>query len=411
MNRRDLDSGGDAGPDPGPDLHLQQALRHAPDRDAVPPRALDQAVLAAARAAVAAPRASPPGRARVHSALRQLFDWSGRPALAGALGSLLLAGVIGLMWRDGPPPEALPGRGDPPLPGSAAPASPAPAAVADPVPAPSPGAAPAAGLPTAVAPPRVPAAAPTPALAKESGRATAAAAAPSPPPSPSPQPSPAAAPVVSAVPEAAVDRAEVAAPAAAPAATRSAAVPDAGTLPSTPAARAAPAPALAPAPAAAPAVAKAMEPAGPEAPAGELRARQADVAAAAGSLRRDAEHARPATQRLAAPARAPSPAPAAAPPPTGTASSMAAAFDPLSPLLAGLGGSDEPRLRQLRELVQAAQAARQGPWRPGPRIPAGRGTPIVDGQGRELGRLLWEGRLLRWQGADGVAWEASSLPL
>lgn len=81
---------------PPPDAHLRAALLHAPDRDLQPPPLLSARILAEARRAVA----PPPWPQR-------LWAWLARPVPAGAFSSLLLAGFIGLMWREGPPPEAI----------------------------------------------------------------------------------------------------------------------------------------------------------------------------------------------------------------------------------------------------------------------------------------------------------------
>ena len=90
------------------DDHLRAALRHAPDRETAAPAQVSARILREARAAATPPRAG---------WLRQAWDrvvaWWSRPALAGAFGTVLLAGVIGLLWRDGPPPPpAPPGRPD-----------------------------------------------------------------------------------------------------------------------------------------------------------------------------------------------------------------------------------------------------------------------------------------------------------
>jgi hypothetical protein len=79
---------------PPPDAHLRAALQSAPDRDLQPPPALRARILAEARLAIA----PPPWPHR-------FWAWLARPVPAGALSSLLLAGFIGLMWRDGPPPQ------------------------------------------------------------------------------------------------------------------------------------------------------------------------------------------------------------------------------------------------------------------------------------------------------------------
>lgn len=83
------------------DSRLAAALRHAPDHDAVPPAALDQTILAQARAAT-----KPPSWWRGF--------WSGidgllQPAPAAAFVTLVLGTVIGVMWHGEPPAEAIPG--------------------------------------------------------------------------------------------------------------------------------------------------------------------------------------------------------------------------------------------------------------------------------------------------------------
>lgn len=88
------------------DEHLRAALRHAPDRDASAPEELSARILREARAAATPPRAGGPRRAWA-----RVDAWWSRPALAGAFGTVLLAGVIGLLWRDGPPPPPAPPGG------------------------------------------------------------------------------------------------------------------------------------------------------------------------------------------------------------------------------------------------------------------------------------------------------------
>ncbi|MEN9629355.1 MAG: hypothetical protein RJA10_2582, partial [Pseudomonadota bacterium] len=89
-------------PDDEPrDARLLAALRHAPDRDAAPPAWLSAQILAQARQAVARP--DPPAAPGL---VERWLGWWSRPVMAGAFGSLLIAGFVGLMWRDGPPPEA-----------------------------------------------------------------------------------------------------------------------------------------------------------------------------------------------------------------------------------------------------------------------------------------------------------------
>ena len=120
------------------DEHLRAALRHAPDRDAAAPAALSERILAEARAAVATAPARAPARASTRASARAATPpprpgfverwragWS-RPLAAGAFASLLIAGFVGLMWREGPPPEAFPG-GDTTAPAAAPAPMPAPA--------------------------------------------------------------------------------------------------------------------------------------------------------------------------------------------------------------------------------------------------------------------------------------------
>ncbi len=109
--------------DAAPDAFLRAALRHAPDRDLRPPAALSAAILDAARRSVA----PPPMWRRALQGLIDAFEATRRPAVAGALASLMLGTVVVLMWREGPPPEALP-RVDAPAPASVATAPAVPAA-------------------------------------------------------------------------------------------------------------------------------------------------------------------------------------------------------------------------------------------------------------------------------------------
>ncbi len=93
-----------ARPDETPlDPLLSAALRHAPDRDAQPAPELDARILREAHAALN-PRTTGPARPAQGLWLR-LLDRLTLPSLAGALGTVVMATVIGLMWRDGPPPE------------------------------------------------------------------------------------------------------------------------------------------------------------------------------------------------------------------------------------------------------------------------------------------------------------------
>jgi hypothetical protein len=89
--------------DDGRDPHLLAALRHAPDRNAVPPADLSAQILAAAQAATrrSAPAAPPP------RTLRQRVDaWLGGPRApwAAVFGTLTLGVMVGLMWSTLAPP-------------------------------------------------------------------------------------------------------------------------------------------------------------------------------------------------------------------------------------------------------------------------------------------------------------------
>ncbi len=106
--------------DERPDPHLRAALRHAPDADLQAPAAIGERLRAAARAAVAADRPAPWWRAL----------WPTTPLRLGASGafaSVLLAGVIGLLWRGEPPPAVAPAPAAAP-PAAAPPATATPAA-------------------------------------------------------------------------------------------------------------------------------------------------------------------------------------------------------------------------------------------------------------------------------------------
>lgn len=78
------------------DAHLLAALRHAPDRDALPPRELSARILAAARAAVR-PAPAAPWWQRVGA-------WLVQPQVAASFGTLAVASIVGLMWSTREPP-------------------------------------------------------------------------------------------------------------------------------------------------------------------------------------------------------------------------------------------------------------------------------------------------------------------
>ena len=89
-----------------PDAFLRAALRHAPDHDTAPPPGLSRSILEAARRATQGRAVDAPPR-RWRAALAQrLRSLLHQPGATAALASLMLGTVNGLMWRDGPPPDA-----------------------------------------------------------------------------------------------------------------------------------------------------------------------------------------------------------------------------------------------------------------------------------------------------------------
>lgn len=180
-----------------PDEHLRTALRHAPDAHLQAPHDLGAQIIAAAHRASAEPA--------VHQAVgpapkRSLWaTWiGGRPlrlGTSGALASVVLAGVIGLMWQDAPPSAGVDervSRGISTAPASVPARVPAPAPAPVPVPAPLPlqaeRAQPQAPAPARTRPQAVPAytPAPLPMAAPAPVPTPAPAASPSPLPSPPP---------------------------------------------------------------------------------------------------------------------------------------------------------------------------------------------------------------------------------
>ncbi len=112
------------------DDHLRAALRHAPDRDARPPaelrrRILDAAQAAALSSAKTTARPATGSWARVRAWLASGIEGLRHPGATAAFASLMLATVIGVMWRDGPPPEIEPvhDRAAPAAPSTESPAS------------------------------------------------------------------------------------------------------------------------------------------------------------------------------------------------------------------------------------------------------------------------------------------------
>jgi hypothetical protein len=83
------------------DEHLRAALRHAPDADRQPPAHLRAQIVAAAHRALDEQPAAPPPPRR--------WWLPGPLGASGALASVLLAGVLGLIWQGSPPGPAADG--------------------------------------------------------------------------------------------------------------------------------------------------------------------------------------------------------------------------------------------------------------------------------------------------------------
>ena len=153
-----------------PDAHLRAALRHAPDADDAAPADISAQIIAAAHRS-AGERPAPSVRPSAAGGRWWLQPWGA----SGALATVLMAGVIGLMWRGETPGPAREEVG----PQQVAQA-PAPAPVPTPTPTPAPATADAQATP--------PAPAPTPQPAATKPRVLAAAPAIKPPAKPALQP-------------------------------------------------------------------------------------------------------------------------------------------------------------------------------------------------------------------------------
>ncbi len=91
-------------PDDDPrDAHLLAALRHAPDRDVVPPAQLTAAILGQARQAARRPNAR-----AWREGVRAALEWLWQPAPMAAFGTLAMATLIGVMWSTQEWPDATP---------------------------------------------------------------------------------------------------------------------------------------------------------------------------------------------------------------------------------------------------------------------------------------------------------------
>ena len=117
------------------DEHLRAALRHAPDAGVTAPDHISAQIIAAAHRS-AGERAAPFTRAPAARGRWWLQPWGA----SGAMATVLMAGVIGLIWRgEAPGPaqeEAVPQVAQAPV--SAPLSAPLPAPVFAPIPAPVP---------------------------------------------------------------------------------------------------------------------------------------------------------------------------------------------------------------------------------------------------------------------------------
>jgi hypothetical protein len=93
------------------DAWLREALRHAPDAAAAPPRDLSETILAQARAA-ARVGGAPARTARRRNPFLALWDWLARPPVAAGFASIMAATLVGVMWWGRPMDESLPPRSD-----------------------------------------------------------------------------------------------------------------------------------------------------------------------------------------------------------------------------------------------------------------------------------------------------------
>ena len=112
------------------DAWLREALRHAPDSDALPPSGVSEAILLKARAAAraAAPAARRAGSRTAHAnPLTAFWDWLARPPVAAGFASIMAATLVGLMWWDRPMDEGMPRP--PTMTSDRAPTAPSPAPV------------------------------------------------------------------------------------------------------------------------------------------------------------------------------------------------------------------------------------------------------------------------------------------
>ena len=120
-------------PDPERDAWLREALRHAPDAQTEPPRALSDAIRREAHAAAARGVGHNGGRS-AGGLFASIWAWLARPQAAAGFASVMVATLVGVLWWDRPmpapsePPAAAVGRADEPRPRASEPAAAVPRA-------------------------------------------------------------------------------------------------------------------------------------------------------------------------------------------------------------------------------------------------------------------------------------------
>ena len=110
------------------DAWLAEALRHAPDADALPPPAVSEAILREARAKARSGVAAQVAAKHDARWPRRLWHWLGQPGAAASLAGVMVAVLVGVMWRGQPLPEPMAPRDEAPAASVASRPPPAPAA-------------------------------------------------------------------------------------------------------------------------------------------------------------------------------------------------------------------------------------------------------------------------------------------
>lgn len=86
--------------------------------------------------------------------------------------------------------------------------------------------------------------------------------------------------------------------------------------------------------------------------------------------------------------------------------SQAVSADPLAGPLAALATAGDANSIAQRERLAQLRRATQGLWQPSAVLPSEAGEPVLDADGRVLGRLWLHDGHLTWQATGGPAWRA-----